>query len=74
MAVNNRIVVKKLIQSCESTEEANKIIEKYAGHMTVKEKIAFMKGMFGAEIIDQQPEDSDELVYEILLNAAILGD
>ena len=50
-------------------EIANMIINEYAGFMTLKEKIAFLKGMFGAEIIDQRPGDSDEQVYELMLKA-----
>ena len=69
MALNQRIVTKVLIETAANTEDANEIINQYAGFMTIKENIAFLKGMFGVEIIDQKPEDSDELVYELMLHA-----
>ena len=69
MAVNLRLNTKILIEVASSTEQVDKIIDKYAGPMTLKEKIAFLKGMFGVEVIDQKAEDSDELIYEIMLHA-----
>ena len=71
MALMNRVVAKVLIETSPTTEQANNIINEYGGFETVKEKIAFLKGMFGVEIIDQQPNDSDELVYELMLNAIL---
>ena len=73
MVENQRLVTKVLIETSGTTEHANKIINEYGGFMTTKEKIAFLKGMFGVEIIDQKPEDSDELVYELMLNAILKG-
>ena len=69
MALNPRLTTKVRIETAANKEIANMIINEYAGFMTLKEKIAFLKGMFGAEIIDQRPGDSDEQVYELMLKA-----
>lgn len=67
--VNPRLTAKVLIETATNLEQVDRIIDDYAGTMTIKEKIAFLKGMFGVEIIDQKAEDSDELIYEIMLKA-----
>lgn len=69
MALNPRLTTKVLIETAKTIEQADQVIEKYAGPMTLKEKIAFLKGMFGVEIIDQKAKDSDELIYENMLHA-----
>ena len=63
--------VKALIELSNTVEEANEVIEKYTDLETVKEKIAFLKGMFDWEIIDKKETDSDEMIYNIALNAII---
>jgi len=67
--VNPRLTAKVLIETATNLEQVDRIIDDYAGTMTIKEKIAFLKGMFGVEIIDQKAEDSDEQIYEIMLKA-----
>lgn len=69
MAVNQRLVTKLLIETAKTKEQADQIINEYGGFMTIREKIAFLKGMFGVEVIDQKPGDSDELIYELMLLA-----
>jgi len=63
--------VKALIELSNTVEQADKIIEEYAELRTVKEKIAFLKGMFDWEIIDQKKTDSDKEIYGIVLEAII---
>ena len=63
--------VKALIELSNTIEEANEVIEKYTELETVKEKIAFLKGMFDWKIIDKKETDSDEMIYNIALNAII---
>ena len=67
--INPRLTAKVLIEAATNTERVDRIIDDYAGSMTLKEKIAFLKGMFGVEIIDQKTEESDEQIYEIMLHA-----
>ena len=66
----NREDLKLLIEISPNFEEANKLIEEQMNFSTTKEKIAFLKGMFDVGvIIDQKPDDSDELIYILLLSA-----
>ena len=70
----NREDLKLLIEISPNFEEANKLIEEQMNFSTTKEKIAFLKGMFDVGvIIDQKPDDSDELIYNLLLSS-ILAD
>lgn len=58
----------------ENVEYANEIVEKFLGPASVKEKIACITGMFDVpEIIDRQPEDTDEQVYYMFLTHIING-
>lgn len=52
-------------------KKADEVISKYTGFETVKEKIAFLKGMFDVEIIDQGKDDSDEFIYRIILESIV---
>ena len=71
MDKTRREQVKALIELSPTFEEADEVIEEYVGLETVKEKIAFLKGMFEWEIIDQEAKDSDEINYTIALNCII---
>ena len=63
--------VKALIELSNTTKEADEVIEKHVRLETLKEKIAFLKGMFDWEIIDQKEMDSDEMIYQMALDAII---
>lgn len=52
-------------------EKADEVISKYTDFETVKEKIAFLKGMFDVEIMDQGKDDSDEFIYRIILESIV---
>lgn len=67
----NREAIKALIELSTTVEEANEVIEETAGLKTLKEKVAFLEGMFDVEIIDRKRSDSLELVYNLYLNAII---
>ena len=69
--MNKTELVKALIELSNTIEEADKVIEEHTNLKTVKEKIAFLKGMFDWEIIDQKETDSDEMIYQIALDAII---
>ena len=74
MKISEREKAKLLIETAPTVESADSIINKYFNFETFKEKIAFLKGMFDCpKIIDQQPTDSDELIYSLLLNGIISG-
>ncbi len=73
MAITSIATTKALIELSNTIEDANNVIEWHLENSpTYKEKIAFLKGMFDcAEIIDGHPDDSDELVYNLLLHSII---
>jgi len=63
--------IKALIELSNSFEEADEVIQKYAGFKTTKEKIAFIKGMFDVKIISHPKDILDEDVYRLLLTAVV---
>ncbi len=62
--------VQALIELSTTFEKADEVIEKYVGFKTVKEKLAFLYGMFDDRIIDPHPTP-DEDAYRIILNSII---
>lgn len=64
-------MIKTLIELSTTFEKADEVISKYTDFETVKEKIAFLKGMFDVEIIDQGKDDSDEFIYRIILESIV---
>ena len=65
--MNKRENVKALIELSATFEEADKIIEEYAGFKTSKEKTAYLQGMYDVEVIDRKEEDDDEYIYTLIL-------
>lgn len=63
--------VKALIELSTSFEEADEVIKKYTDFKDLKEKIAYIKGMFDVEILDSKKDDPDELIYRLLLTAVV---
>lgn len=75
MAVENSTEVARTLISLSATaEEANKTVEEYlGGSPTSKEKLAFLKGLFGTDYIQilGHCDDPDDLIYDLWLNAVI---
>lgn len=68
----NRMQIKALIELSSTVKDADKIITDMVGLKTLKEKLAFLKGMFDEiEIIDKCPNDSNELFYNLWLDSII---
>lgn len=63
--------IKALIELSSTVEAADEVINEHFRFKSVKEKIAFLKGMFEVEVIDAKKDDSDELIYNCMLNAII---
>lgn len=64
--------VKALIILSMNTKEADLQIEKFLGNVSVKEKIAFLRGMFDVQIISECEQTKDEkIVYEIMLDSIL---
>ena len=72
----NRERVKALIELSNSVEQADEIITR-EGFISIKEKIAFLKGMFDFKIIGRHREESlsedvcDKMDYYSILSAII---
>ena len=66
--------VKVLIELSSTIEEAKEVVnQELRKDATVKEKIAFLKGMYECDVIDAKEDDSDELIYDLMLNAIIIA-
>lgn len=71
--------VKCLIEMSQTIEEADEVINKYYFFKTIEEKIAFLKGMFGVELISKHDspgtskEKSAKMDYWTMLSAIING-
>ena len=64
--------VKVLIELSRTIKQAKEIVDQEIGKdASAKEKIAFLKGMYECDIIDAQKDDSDELIYDLMLEAII---
>ena len=64
--------VKILIGMSRTIKQAKEIVDQEVGKdATVKEKIAFLKGMYECDVIDAKEDDSDELIYDLILEAII---
>ena len=77
MKVSKRVRIKLLIAISKTVEEADEVISQNYNFETVKEKIAFLKGMFDVEVIDvhdadgTSKEESDKMTYFTMLNVII---
>lgn len=62
---------KALIEVCTEVEEADRIIKHYYGFETIREKVAFLKGMFDISIVGHEHEEPNEDIYRMMLYAII---
>ena len=63
--------VKELIELCTDVEEADRIIKDYYGFETIREKAAFLKGMFDISIVGHEHEEPNENTYRMMLHSII---
>lgn len=63
--------VKFMILSAPNVHVANEIIDDNYGFISFGEKIAFLKGMFGTEIIGQTNGKCDETTYFAILSTIL---
>lgn len=63
--------VKVLIELCTDVEKADRIIKDYYGFETIREKVAFLKGMFDISIVGHEHEEPNEDTYRMMLGAII---
>jgi hypothetical protein len=70
----NREQVKMLIELSDDVNEADNIIEKYVGFISIKEKLTFLRGMFDIQLITRQDgKDIDEATSEKIDYYSILN-
>lgn len=67
----SRDVVKILIELSPNVNEADKVINENYGFESIREKVAFLKGMFDVEIIGHKHDEPDEMTYWALLHTII---
>lgn len=63
--------VKVLIELCTDVEEADRIIKDYYGFETIREKVAFLKGMFDTSIVGHEREEPNQDTYNMMLHTII---
>ncbi len=64
--------VQALIMLSRNTEEADLAIVKFLGNVSVKEKIAFLRGMFDVQIISRCGQtNDDESDYHSMLSSIL---
>ena len=77
MKKSNREVVKTLIELSPNVEDANKVIDENYNFKSIREKMAFLRGMFDVELINKHDssgiseEESTEMTYWAMLNTII---
>ena len=75
----NRQLIKALIPVAPSAEKADELIVENFGFETIPEKIAFLKGMYGVEVISREEspsttsKESIEQDYWAMLSAVMNG-
>lgn len=64
--------VQALIILLSSTEEADLEIVKFLGNVSIKEKIAFLRGMFDVQIISRCGQTKDDKADYVAMLSSIL--
>ena len=66
--------VKALIVLSRNIEETDMEIVKFLGNVSIKEKIAFLRGMFDVQIISRCGQTKDDRAdYEVMLNSILVA-
>ena len=67
----NREIIKTLIELSTDVEEADKVINENYDFKSIREKVAFLRGMFGVEVIGHEKDEPDEMTYFAMLSTVI---
>ena len=67
----NRRHIKILLEISKTVEEADEVINKNYGFESIREKVAFLKGMFDIQIIGHEEKEPDEMDYFSMLATII---
>ncbi|WP_299235804.1 hypothetical protein [uncultured Bacteroides sp.] len=63
--------IKILLETSKTVAEADEVINNYFNFGSIKEKIAFLKGMFDVQIIGHEEKEPDEMDYFSMLATII---
>ena len=63
--------IKILLETSGTVEEADEVINKYFDFESVREKVAFLKGMFDIQIVGHEEKEPDEMDYFSMLATII---
>lgn len=66
-----RTQVKILLETSTTVEEADEIINKNYNFESIREKVAFLKGMFDVQLIGHEEKEPDEMDYFSILATII---
>ena len=67
----NREVIKVLIELAPNVDEADKVINENYDFKSIREKVAFLKGMFDVQIVGHETDEPDETTYFAMLATVI---
>ena len=67
----NRSQIQILLETSETVEEADEVINKNFDFESVREKVAFLKGMFDIQIVGHEEKEPDEMDYFSMLATII---
>lgn len=72
MKASRREVVKTLIELSANVNEADKVINDNYDFKSIREKVAFLKGMFDVQIVGHEKDEPDEMTYFAMLRSIII--
>ena len=67
----SREQIKILLETSGTVEEADEVISKNFDFESIREKIAFLKGMFDIQIVGHEEKEPDEMDYFSMLATII---
>lgn len=73
MEAKSREIVKVLIETSPNVDQADKVIKENFDFKSIREKVAFLKGMFDVQIVGHENDEPDEMTYFAMLQTIILN-
>lgn len=67
----SREQAKILLETARTVEEADEVISKNYDFESIREKVAFLKGMFDVQLIGREEKEPDEMDYFSMLATII---
>jgi hypothetical protein len=64
---SNRDAIKAMIELSDTWEEADKVIEEFAGIQDIPQKIGYMKGMFDVSVVGRTSAEDDQAKYDYIV-------